>query len=558
MYDYIPQDDDSQLEYDLMLGKLKPWVKAAGMATMNTLPTAKVYSQVLNRLALLQEINSHLNEWTNQIHDLGIACHSQDKQDRELFAIMKQKYGNFPLFNRREPTSLQARAFRSASLPLSQMLSSLKRDHASEVEFCRQCLDQLDIYNTIDHRPRGSAEFRFKWSESFQDLGGDWDLYKLWNKYMETSPAKELRDHYFFIKLPAARDEISDMLIKGTISSRRSFSIQRILHAITQYHNAGWYMVFDTLTLADDRLKDFYENETALRDHFRNVGRLVLKAEGRKAKESFDDCFQYFCVPEYGTQKGRLHFHAVYFMRTLPAGSVDPNIGLRMRVRRQLNSLSGLWPYGFTQPIAVRYSGDAFSRSGWLWPVDKQGKPIPAKPPIAVGYYVAKYVNKKADTDLILKNTKGTEEWNKSLKASMATIRPILFRVRMSRRFGMNTPCMSALKMSTLLELTKLSKDCTPYPTILKQNAKRELRSRLGTIPLFTLQDAKPETINLLASLRNMTRQSGLLSLQNFIASIAQKLTPTDISKETQEYLNNGNLAPIPFNQRPTFSGGGK
>src|SRR5207253_228447 len=48
---------------------------------------------------------------------------------------------------------------------------------------------------------------------------------------------------------------------------------------------------------------------------------------------------QYFCVPEYGTANGRLHFHAVHFMRTLPTGSVDPNFGRRVRNRRQLNSL---------------------------------------------------------------------------------------------------------------------------------------------------------------------------------------------------------------------------
>src|SRR5260370_9750825 len=41
----------------------------------------------------------------------------------------------------------------------------------------------------------------------------------------------------------------------------------------------------------------------------------------------FRSCYQYFCVPEYGTANGRLHFHAVHFMRTLPTGSVDPNFG---------------------------------------------------------------------------------------------------------------------------------------------------------------------------------------------------------------------------------------
>src|SRR5437773_2089978 len=72
------------------------------------------------------------------------------------------------------------------------------------------------------------------------------------------------------------------------------------------------------------------------------------RAEGRKANDSHADCYQYFCVPEYGTANGRLHFHAVHFMRTLPTGSVDPNFGRRVRNRRQLNSLQNTWPYGYS------------------------------------------------------------------------------------------------------------------------------------------------------------------------------------------------------------------
>src|SRR5256885_1556448 len=72
--------------------------------------------------------------------------------------------------------------------------------------------------------------------------------------------------------------------------------------------------VFDTLTLADDRLEAFYDNPNALRDYFRDIGRMVLAAEGRKANDSHDDCYQYFCVPEYGTANGRLHFDAVHFI----------------------------------------------------------------------------------------------------------------------------------------------------------------------------------------------------------------------------------------------------
>src|SRR4051812_10826643 len=68
-----------------------------------------------------------------------------------------------------------------------------------------------------------------------------------------------------------------------------------------QAHADGWFIVFDTLTLADDRLEAFYDNPNALRDYFRDIGRMVLAAEGRKANDSHADCYQYFCVPEYGT-----------------------------------------------------------------------------------------------------------------------------------------------------------------------------------------------------------------------------------------------------------------
>src|SRR5689334_8217601 len=91
------------------------------------------------------------------------------------------------------------------------------------------------------------------------------------------------------------------------------------------------------LCLSLFRLEAFYDNPNALRDYFRDIGRMVLAAEGRKANDSHADCYQYFCVPEYGTANGRLHFHAVHFMRTLPTGSVDPNFGRRVRNRRQLN-----------------------------------------------------------------------------------------------------------------------------------------------------------------------------------------------------------------------------
>src|SRR5207302_8405434 len=71
----------------------------------------------------------------------------------------------------------------------------------------------------------------------------------------------------------------------STMKSRRGFAIQRLMNAMRQAHADGWFIVFDTLTLADDRLEAFYDNPNALRDYFRDIGRMVLAAEGRKRSE---------------------------------------------------------------------------------------------------------------------------------------------------------------------------------------------------------------------------------------------------------------------------------
>src|SRR5262245_66478753 len=57
--------------------------------------------------------------------------------------------------------------------------------------------------------------------------------------------------------------------------------------------------------------------------------------------------------------------------------------------------------------------------TGWLWPVDAKGEPLKATSYMAVGFYVAKYVNKKSDMDLAAKGL-GAKEWNNSLKTKLS------------------------------------------------------------------------------------------------------------------------------------------
>src|SRR5438128_5968936 len=113
--------------------------------------------------------------------------------------------------------------------------------------------------------------------------------------------------------------------------------------------------------------------------------------------------------------------------------------------------------------IAVRCTQDAFSRSGWLWRVDAKGEPLKATSYMAVGFYVAKYVNKKSDMDLAAKGL-GAKEWNNSLKTKLSLLPKKLFRIRMSRNFGMKMLTMTNLSTECLIQDRKSGSAGMPRP----------------------------------------------------------------------------------------------
>src|SRR5258708_37511038 len=113
-------------------------------------------------------------------------------------------------------------------------------------------------------------------------------------------------------------------------------------------------------------------------------------------------------------------------------------------------------------PVAAGYTTDAFSRCGWLSAVDAKGELVKATSYMAVGLYVAKYVNKKSDRDLAAKGL-GPKDWNNSLKTKLSLLPKKLFRIRMSRNFGMKMLTMTNLSTECLIQLTKLGYDATPF-----------------------------------------------------------------------------------------------
>src|SRR5256884_7731066 len=87
---------------------------------------------------------------------------------------------------------------------------------------------------------------------------------------------------------------------------------------------------------------------------------------------------------------------------------------------------------------------------------------------------------------------------NNSLKTKLSLLPKKLFRIRMSRNFGMKMLTMTNLSTECLIQLPKLGYDATPFNQILKQNAKREMRVSLGKVTVADVLAAQPVTTNLL------------------------------------------------------------
>src|SRR5947209_9683652 len=80
------------------------------------------------------------------------------------------------------------------------------------------------------------------------------------------------------------------------------------------------------------------------------------------------------------------------------------------------------------------------------------------------------------------------------------------------------------------------------FRSILKQNAKREMRLRLGKVTVADVLAAQPVTTNLLKFMRASIKMIGVSNLQSFIASMTQKLTLSDISDESKNYLDKAGI----------------
>ena len=189
-------------------------------------------------------------------------------------------------------------------------------------------------------------------------------------------------------------------LARANADNRVRFLVSRIKLEILQRNHEGWYIIMNNLTVANEYYeKVFYSNERVFEKYITRFKRYVrIACDGKEGFKKGDAYHSYFAVVEAGGERGRLHFHCVHFCRQLPKGIIDPNIGRKIPDRRICDELRCLWPYGYSAPIAVRFSGmDNYARLGWRWPVEyKNGKPVAIKASTgdALAHYVGDYITK--------------------------------------------------------------------------------------------------------------------------------------------------------------------
>src|SRR5207244_2527622 len=249
---------------------LKPAIEACGISTLSQYPMLGFHMQMDNRIKIIEALLffSLLVVWLY----FSIFYLSQSP----MLSFYKQMDNRIKLLEEILSFRMQCVEFDNGDMYVDghKAASDVRDEFVSvteklmdELAQCYNVLPQLDINNTIDHRPEGDE----KWF-----LENEKTVTQFCRKLAAERPLKDIRDEYNYPKKKGIKDECSRLLEASTMKSRRGFAIQRLMNAMRQAHADGWFIVFDTLTLADDRLEAFYDNPNALRDYFRDIGRMVL------------------------------------------------------------------------------------------------------------------------------------------------------------------------------------------------------------------------------------------------------------------------------------------
>src|SRR5437899_3171796 len=86
----------------------------------------------------------------------------------------------------------------------------------------------------------------------------------------------------------------------------------------------------------------------------------------------------------------------------------------------------------------------------------------------------------------------------------------------------------------------------------------RDMILRLGIVTVADVLAAQPVKTNLLKFMRASIKMIGVSNLQSFIASMTQKLTLSDISDESKNYLDKAGITTACLRIKSKWTAGGK
>src|SRR5699024_5650440 len=114
------------------------------------------------------------------------------------------------------------------------------------------------------------------------------------------------------------------------------------------------------------------------------------------------------------------------------------------------------------------------------------------------------------------------------------------------------------LSTACLIQLPKLGYDPTLFNQILQQSAKREMGWRLGKVTVADVMAAPPVTPKLHKSTRAWIIMISVSNLQGTSAFMTQKLTLSDISDESKNYLDKAGITTACLRIKSKWTAGGK
>src|SRR5713226_9261262 len=113
--------------------------------------------------------------------------------------------------------------FHKAASDVRDEFLSFTEKLMDELAQCYNVHPQLDINNTIDHRPEGDE----KWF-----LENEKTVTQFCRKLAAERPLKDLQAEYNYTNKKGIKDECSRLLEASTMKSRRGFAIQRLMNAL--------------------------------------------------------------------------------------------------------------------------------------------------------------------------------------------------------------------------------------------------------------------------------------------------------------------------------------